>query len=254
MKKDYNVKGIEGAMPGSGLNQSGSSPFSPRRSIALLLVRLLALLVILAGVLFISAGRLDWPQAWLFILAYGVFLLIYGAWGQRNDPGQITERSNIGSNVKTWDKIILSIYTVLLFVMLIVAGLDAGQFRWAVAPTLLQAIGWVGLLLAGGLIWWAASVNTFLSRWMRIQVDRGQQAVTTGPYRWVRHPMYGGVIIYMLSIPLVLGSIWALVPGILIIILYVIRTALEDRTLREELPGYREYAERVCYRLIPGIW
>lgn len=118
-----------------------------------LLVRLLALLVILAGVLFISAGRLDWLQAWLFILAYGVFLLIYGAWGQRNDPDQIAERSKIGSNVKSWDKIILSIYTVLLFVMLIVAGLDAGRFRWAVAPAVLQAIGWVGLLLAGGLIW-----------------------------------------------------------------------------------------------------
>jgi len=235
-------------------SQSGSSPFPARRSIASLLVRLLTLLVILAGVLFISAGRLDWLQAWLFILAYGVFLLIYGAWGQRNDPGQIAERSKIGSNVKSWDKAILSVYTFLLFVLLIVAGLDAGRFRWAVAPVVLQAIGWVGLLLAGGLIWWAASVNTFLSRWMRIQDDRGQQAVTTGPYRWVRHPMYGGVIIFMLSIPLVLGSIWALVSGILIVILYVIRTALEDRTLQEELPGYREYAERVRYRLIPGIW
>jgi protein-S-isoprenylcysteine O-methyltransferase Ste14 len=97
-------------------------------------------------------------------------------------------------------------------------------------------------------------VNTFLSRHVRIQDDRSQQTVTHGPYRWIRHPMYLGVIVLMPGISLVLGSIWALVPGGLIDILFIVRTALEDRTLQAELAGYREYAQNVRYRLFPGIW
>ncbi len=215
---------------------------------------MLALLVVLAGVLFLSAGRLDWLQGWLFILAYGVFLLVYGAWGQLNDPGQMAERSKAGPNVKSWDKIILSVYGVLLFAMLIVAELDAGRFRWALAPLFLQLIGWLGLAFAGVLIWWVASVNTFLARYVRIQDDRGQQVVTRGPYRFVRHPMYSGIIVFMLGIPLALGSLWALVPAGLICITFIIRTALEDRTQQAELPGYRQYAQRTRYRLLPKIW
>jgi protein-S-isoprenylcysteine O-methyltransferase Ste14 len=114
--------------------------------------------------------------------------------------------------------------------------------------------GWIWLALAGGLVFWTVSVNTFLSRHVRIQDDRNQQTVTRGPYRWIRHPMYLGVIVLMLGIPLVLASLWALVPGGLIGILFVVRTALEDRTLQAELPGYREYAQKVRFRLFPGIW
>jgi protein-S-isoprenylcysteine O-methyltransferase Ste14 len=223
-------------------------------SLGKLLVNLLALNVVLAGILFISAGRLDWLQAWLFILAYGVFLLFYGIWGLRNDPAQLAERSRRGGNAKGWDRLILAVYTVLLVAMLVVAGLDAGRYGWAPAPLWLQAIGWLGLALAGGMVWWTASVNTYLSRVVRIQDERGQQVITTGPYRYVRHPMYVGVIVMVLSIPLALGSLAALLPGALIAVLLVIRTALEDKTLQAELPGYAEYARRVHNRLVPGVW
>ncbi len=219
-----------------------------------LFLRLLALLVILAGILFVSAGRLDWLQAWIFLLAYGVFLFIYAVWVLRNDPGQLTERSQMGPNVKSWDKIILSIYSILLLAMLLIAGLDAGRFRWATVSPVLQGLGWMGLLLAGSWIGWTAYANTFLSRYVRIQTDRNQQVISSGPYHWVRHPMYAGIILMMLVTPLALGSGWAVLPGGLIGILFVIRTALEDRTLQAELPGYRGYTQRVRYRLFPKLW
>ncbi len=219
-----------------------------------LAIKLLDLLLVLGGMLFISAGRLDWLQGWLFVAAYGAFLLVYCTWTARNDPGQLAERSKAGPNVKTWDRILLSIYSVLLVGMLVLAGLDAGRYRWAPAALLLQVVGWLGFVFAGSLIWWTASVNTFLARYVRIQEDRGQQVVTRGPYRFVRHPMYAGIIIFMPSIPLVLGSLWALAPAALICAIFVIRTALEDRTLQAELPGYGDYARQTRYRLLPGIW
>jgi protein-S-isoprenylcysteine O-methyltransferase Ste14 len=219
-----------------------------------LLLNLFLLLAILLGLLLLAAGRLDWIQAWAFSLAFFTFLLAYGIRALRHDPGQLAERSKMEQNVKSWDKIILSLYTVLLFMLLVLAGLDGGRFRWAPAPPLLQVLGWAALLFAGGLVFWTTSVNTFLSRYVRIQDDRGQQTVTCGPYRWMRHPMYLGVIVLMLGMPLALGSCWALMPGGLIGVLFVIRTGLEDRTLQAELSGYTEYVHKVRYRLFPGIW
>lgn len=241
------------------MSMTGSAPSAispPPRKVSLgsLLLRLSLLLIFLLGLLLLTAGRLDWIQAWAFSLAFSAFLMFYGIWALRHDPGQLAERSGMKQNVKRWDKIIMTAYSFLLIVMLILAGLDGGRFRWAPASPLLQAIGWIGLVLAGTLVFWTTSVNTFLSRYVRIQDDRSQQTVTCGPYRWVRHPMYLGVIVLMLGIPLALGSIWALLPGGLIGILFILRTALEDKTLQAELPGYQEYAQKVRYRLFPGIW
>ncbi|MCL4562897.1 MAG: isoprenylcysteine carboxylmethyltransferase family protein [Chloroflexi bacterium] len=231
-----------------------TSPSSKKLSIGRLLLNLLALLLAMAGLLFLPAGRLDWVQAWAFVLAIGGFLAFYGLWALRNDPGQITERSRTGRNAKSWDRIILTAYTLLLIGMLVLAGLDAGRFGWAPAPPALQALGWLGAVFAGFVIFWTASVNTYLSRTVRIQDDRGQQVIDTGPYARVRHPMYLGVTVLMLSIPLLLGSLWALAPGGSIVALFVLRTALEDRTLQHELPGYADYARRVRCRILPGIW
>ena len=232
--------------------RSGSSP--AKISMISLLPNLLAVILVLAVLLFIPAGRLNWFQAWAFMLAFGGFLIFYGLWGVRNDQGQLHERSQVGENTKGWDKVIMAVYTVLLIGMLILAGLDAGRFHWAPAPPILQGLGWLGAAFAGSMIWWTVSVNTFLSRTVRIQDERNQRVIDSGPYARVRHPMYLGIIIFMISIPLLLGSLWALIPGGMIGILFIVRTALEDRTLQQELPGYPEYARRVRYRLLPWIW
>ena len=227
---------------------------SAKLSIISLLPNLLAVSLILAAILFVSAGRLDWFQAWSFVLAFTGFLTFYGLWGMRNDPGQLNERSRVGQNTKSWDKVILTTYTLLLIGMLILAGLDAGRCHWAPAPPVLQGFGWTGAAFAGFLVWWTATVNTFLSRTVRIQDERGQHVIDSGPYSRVRHPMYLAVIILMISISLLLGSLWASIPGALIGVLYIIRTALEDHTLQHELPAYPEYTRRVHYRLLPWIW
>ena len=216
--------------------------------------QILLLIVIMDALLFGAAGRLDWFGAWLLTGLYLAFLLVVVIWATRNAPGLMEERGRVAENVKPWDKVITSIYTVLLLALLVTAGLDAGRFRWSVMPGTLQVLGAIVLTLTGVVIWWVMSVNYYLSRYARIQDDRGQQVVTEGPYRYVRHPMYAMLVPFMIGVALVLGSWWALVPGGLIGVLYVIRTVLEDCMLLEELPGYREYAQKVRYRLFPGIW
>jgi protein-S-isoprenylcysteine O-methyltransferase Ste14 len=117
-----------------------------------------------------------------------------------------------------------------------------------------QIAAWLGLIFAGGIILWTVTSNTYLSRYARIQDDRDQQVVITGPYRYIRHPMYLGIIVLFLCLGPALGSILALIPGILIDILFIIRTAKEDHMLQEELPGYKAYAKQITSRLLPGIW
>lgn len=223
-------------------------------TITRILVRLLLVLGILAVLLFVPAGRWDWPEAWALILSFGVFLLMYALWGLYRDPAQLQERSQVAPNVKRWDRVILSVYSALLPTVFIVAGFDAGRFGWSDVPVGVEALAWVGLVLAAALILWTMTVNTYLSRQARIQDDRGQEVVTRGPYRTIRHPMYLGILVLFLCLGPALGSWYALIPGLAIDVLFVVRTAKEDAMLREELAGYQEYAERVRYRLVPGVW
>lgn len=222
-----------------------------------LLKRIVAVFVVILLMdllLFVPAGRLDWPAAWILSLLYGVFLLAYAVWGTLKAPELLKERSQVAENVKVWDKVIMAIYTVLLLATFVLAGLDVGRVRWSQMAVAWQVLGLVGMVLSGGLIFWTILTNAYLGRMVRIQEDRGHQVVTGGPYRYVRHPMYVGIILLFPCMTLFLGSWWALVPASLIAMLMVIRTALEDRTLRAELPGYAEYAQGVRYRLLPGVW
>jgi protein-S-isoprenylcysteine O-methyltransferase Ste14 len=222
-----------------------------------LLKRIVAVFVIILVMdllLFLPAGRLDWPAAWMLSLLYGGFLLAYAVWGTLRAPDLLEERSQVAENVKVWDKVIMAIYTVLLLATLILAGLDWGRVGWSQMPAAWQVLGLVGVVLSGGLIFWTILTNAYLGRMVRIQEDRGHQVITGGPYRYVRHPMYVGIVLLFPCMTLFLGSWWASVPATLIAMLMVIRTALEDRTLQAELPGYAEYAQRVRYRLLPGVW
>ncbi len=215
--------------------------------------QVLGFLLVTGVVLFACAGRLAWGEAWAFLIIYLAGVMANGYWSLRHDPEMINERGKIGENAKSWDKAIGLIYTVLLLGTIGVAGLDA-RFGWSVVSPVVKIVGGIAFSLSMGMTFWVMTANTFLSSFVRIQEDRGHQTVTRGPYRFVRHPMYAGMMFMFWGIPLLLGSWWALVPSILNMALFVVRTALEDKTLQTELPGYKEYTQRVRYRLIPGIW
>ncbi len=215
---------------------------------------LLLVLGISTALLFLPAGSLNWPAAWVLIAFLGLYFLLYIYWGTFKDPEQLQERSHQSENIKKWDKVILGIYTVLLPTVFVVAGFDAVRFGWSHVSLVVQIFGWVGLFITASLVFWTVTTNTYLSRYVRIQDDRGQSVVIVGPYRFIRHPMYLGVILLFLSLGPALGSLYTLIPGIIIDILFIIRTAKEDKTLHEELGGYPDYAQQVRYRLFPGIW
>jgi protein-S-isoprenylcysteine O-methyltransferase Ste14 len=228
----------------------------PIRKFTQLIFQFLLVLALLAGLLFIPAGRFDWLDAWIFVGAYGIFLSAYAVWGLLKDPRQLDERrrARTATNVKSWDRVILLLYTLFLVSLFIVCGLDAGRFHWSFIPAPAKGLAWLGMAGAGALIFWTLKTNTFLSRVARIQSDRGQVVVTSGPYQFVRHPMYLGIIILFLCSPIVLGSLWGLFPGGIICVLFIIRTVEEDRMLKGELTGYLEYTRKVRHRLLPGIW
>lgn len=218
------------------------------------LLRFSVYVVVLAGILFISAGRLDWLMGWVYMGVYGAIMVV-SALVVPLDPELIEERTQIKEGVKAWDKTIVVIGSALYpLAILIVSGLDL-RFGWSLQISLALQIPALVIAALGYLISvWAMAVNKFYSRFVRIQKDRGHTVVSTGPYRYVRHPGYIGQIIFSLATPLALGSLWALIAGGLFGLLLVVRTALEDRTLLEELDGYKDYTQGVRYRLLPGIW
>lgn len=210
-------------------------------------------LAILGGVLFGIAGRVDWPAAWLVILLFTGHLVLSGWLLFRRRPELLEERLTTASNVPRWDRSIARGNRILLPIFLATA-LDAGRFEWSAMPMVVRAIGTAAVIAAIGVIYWCAAANHFLSARSRIQSERGHTVVQHGPYRFVRHPMYASRIVLTMGVALILGSWIALVPAVLIALLLVLRTSLEDRLLTTELPGYRQYAEHVPERLVPGLW
>jgi protein-S-isoprenylcysteine O-methyltransferase Ste14 len=203
--------------------------------------------------LFGSVGRLDWLNAWVLLGLNFVASIVTTALLWRN-PELLAERSNIKAG-KSWDKAIVGI-VVLLGPMAtwITAGLDT-RFHWSDGmPPLAFIVGVVVAVLAAALIAWAMRSNKFFSSVVRIQKDRGHVVVTGGPYRFVRHPGYTGMSMFTFATPLILNSRWAFAPAMATAATAVLRTALEDRTLHNELDGYADYARRVKYKLVPVIW
>jgi protein-S-isoprenylcysteine O-methyltransferase Ste14 len=208
--------------------------------------------LIMAGALFGSAGRFDWIGAWILLAAHLITQVVSL---KLLDPELLAERSKFQKGTKRWDvPIVLLAAGAMPIATLIVAGLDA-RYGWTPSfgtSTLLLAaavfaLGWM-------LILWAMQTNRFFSATVRIQHERSHQVISGGPYRYIRHPGYAGAILFQLAIPFLLSSFWALIPSGLSAVLFILRTALEDRTLQEELSGYADYAARVRSRLVPGLW
>ncbi len=220
-----------------------------------LLVMIADFLVII-GVLFIPAGTVGWLAGWVYIaLLCGVTLLVVPML-VRNDPELLKERmsSPIQRNQPLWDKVLLSVFLLLFVAWLILMPLDAVRFGWSDVPVWLQILGALGIMLSFYGWYLTYRENAYLYPVVKLQEERGQRVVTTGPYRYVRHPMYACSLLFFPATALLLGSWLGLLFSLVLIALIILRTALEDRFLRNGLAGYTEYAETVKYRLIPRVW
>ena len=207
------------------------------------------------GSLFGAAGRLNWIRGWIAVAMWVVGVSTIGLVVKHYNPRLLEARAKWRrKDTKPFDRIFLAIFLPLLVIQPPVAGLDAVRYRWSSVPFAFVYVGAILFALSVVVIAWALAVNPYAESTVRIQTDRGHTVVTSGPYRFVRHPMYAGFVPMYLAIPLVWGSVWALVLAVAIILLFIWRTAREDQTLRQELPGYEEYAARTRYRLLPGVW
>ncbi|MGX9352213.1 methyltransferase family protein [Shimia sp. W99] len=231
-----------------GLAQIGS----PSQWIKLVLVYILIPLT-----LFACSGDLGWRQAWLYSLLIVVVGIGGRIWAERQHPGLTADRQNVETiqNAKGWDKILAPLMAVSIsYPLVAVAGLD---HRYGWSPEFPPWSSFAGfILIAFGYTFaaWAVAENRFFYSVVVVQTDRGHVVCDSGPYHYVRHPGYAGNILALFGIVLALGSVWTLLPVAAALAISVLRTALEDRTLQKELPGYRDYSERVHYRLIPGIY
>ncbi len=204
--------------------------------------------------MFLPAGTWGWTKGWLFILVFIGTLIPIGFYLWRVNPELVVARSSPHKGTKRWDKILLSFLYPTMTAIVTVAALDDGRFHWLPLPWWACGLGNALLVFGLGISTWAESVNKFFEPTVRIQADRGQTVIDTGPYVIVRHPGYFSSLLIFVGAALALGSLWALIPAGLSCVLMVLRTQWEDKTLKAELPGYEEYTKKVRYRLIPRLW
>jgi protein-S-isoprenylcysteine O-methyltransferase Ste14 len=205
-------------------------------------------------ILFIFAWRINWFQAWAFLFIFGFVSLVTNLIAAINYPGMIDSRLARHAGVQKWDVIIVRILGLNTFVLLIAAGLDKGLLLLPSVPDLISLVALPFTSIYVIVQLWAAVVNEYFEGHVRLQADRQQTVIRTGPYKIVRHLFYATFILFWIATPLALGSFLALLPGAIGVIALIIRTAKEDRFLMENLPGYREYSQKVRYRLLPGVW
>lgn len=211
--------------------------------------------VIMALPLFLAAGTVLWPAGWIYlILLYGwlfigILLLL------KYNPGLLAERINVSPpNQKAWDKVFVALLDLFLFALLVLMPLDAVRFHWSWMPLWLQVVGAIALVISFVLMSLVFRENSYLSATVRVQEERGQTVITTGPYHYVRHPMYASGLFMFLGTPLLLGSWYGVLLTLLFLPALIVRAVLEERTLLRELPGYGAYMTQVKYRLIPYVW
>jgi protein-S-isoprenylcysteine O-methyltransferase Ste14 len=224
--------------------------------IARLIVQTVVWFGVMGALLFLAAGTVNWPAAWLYLGLMLLLSLATGLWLARHDPGLLRERlaGPIQKNQPPADKVVLTLIFIAIFGLLALTGLDAVRFGWSAMPVWVQVIGAALVALGIGFSYRTMRENSFAAPVVKIQADRGQRVITTGPYAYVRHPFYTGALLYLAGTSLMLGSWWGLLAVVLVTVLLAIRIGIEEQTLRRGLEGYDDYARRVAYRLVPFVW
>jgi len=208
----------------------------------------------LVALVFLPVGRIDWIPGWIFIaflvavFGLSALLLVHA------NPMIYRARSRFQPGTRKWDLVLLAVLFPAMIAEIPIATLDAGRMGWSAVPQRIVLVGYVLLTSGIAVTTWAQAVNPFFEPGVRIQKERAQQVITSGPYRFIRHPGYAAAIAMFVGIPLALASWWGLLPAGLAIALLVVRTDLEDRLLQAELSGYADYVRRTHYRLVPGLW
>jgi protein-S-isoprenylcysteine O-methyltransferase Ste14 len=220
------------------------------------LLEVLAEFAVFAALLLVSAGTLLWPAGWVFLAIFFGFALAIVLWLAREDPELLAERmsSPVQRGQPLWDKVFVAAVMVFFVAWLIVMPLDAVRFGWSEVPDWLQILGALGLVLSLYIMFLTFRENAYLALVVKLQEERGQRVVSTGPYRYVRHPMYASMFLFFPAAALLLGSWWGLLPCAVLLSLLVWRIPLEERVLENGLAGYDEYERNVRYRLIPHVW
>jgi protein-S-isoprenylcysteine O-methyltransferase Ste14 len=217
--------------------------------------QIVGMCIILALAVFLPTGNVTWLTGWIFLILASSGLIMVNIWLFKNNPELLQERMSLTrSDQKEWDKLLSPVLLAYPMVSLVFISFDGGRFHWSPVPLWVQGIGAAALLCSFALFLWTFRENTFLSAVVRIQKDRGHKVVSTGPYHYVRHPMYAAFVIVDIGTPLLLGSWYGVLLGVIFIIMVARRAVLEERALEQELDGYSAYMQQVKYRFIPFIW
>lgn len=219
------------------------------------LISLAITMVVMIILLFLPAGTFSWALGWWFCAAFTLMTLIAIVWLWRVNPEIFGARNRLAKQgSKGWDIVVASLTMVAIAAILPVAALDNARFSWAPAPGWAIGLGYLLLVASYAGTAWAQAVNRHFEPTVRIQTERGHRVIDTGPYAVMRHPGYIGVVVMSAGIALALGSLWALVPAVVVAVLLAGRTLAEEATLKAELAGYSDYTRRVRYRWVPGLW
>ena len=223
--------------------------------ISQLVSQLIVVFIIFASALFIPAGTMAWPAGWVFLALFFSFSIFIFTWLSLHNPDLLKERMRLGtSDQKGWDKILFPLLQIVLLAWLVCMGLDTGRFHWSHLPIWLQGVGGLILLCSFYLLFLTFRENSYLSPVVRLQKDRGQSVISSGPYHHLRHPMYCAILIFIVGTSLLLGSGYSVIVGLIGILILARRAVLEEAVLLQELSGYADYTAQVRYRFIPYIW
>jgi protein-S-isoprenylcysteine O-methyltransferase Ste14 len=223
--------------------------------IAKLLLQNLIWVVTMGALLFVPAGALHWPSAWVFLATIAILGVAGGLWLARSDPALLAERMRptMQSGQSLADKKFMLVFGFVVLAWFVAIGLDR-RYHASQVPPALQALGWAMILLCSGFMMWVMRENSFAAPVVKVQTERGHRVVSSGPYAVVRHPMYSGGVVFFVGAALLLGSWWGVAMSPVFAVLFAVRAGIEERALIDGLPGYAEYTTRVRYRLVPGLW